>query len=74
MLLDVLRSYHGGKLILIDYRTHLECWESESNGYRQWGERNYRQWSRKNWEGFYRELEQELENFCTEFIADEKWW
>ena len=53
--LGVLKTYHGGNEILLDFRSHLEQWERDTHSFRRWtsdGERTSR-----GWEGFYRWVE-----------------
>lgn len=34
--LDALKGYRGANAILVDYRDHLQCWENDTESYRNW--------------------------------------
>ena len=48
-LLNVLNTYPGRNVILLDYRSHLQKWEDDTQGYRQWTEKYQK--SKKSIEG-----------------------
>lgn len=55
--LGVLKAYRGANAILVDYRDHLQCWEDDTESYRNWLAGDSEQWSRSSWEGFCGQLE-----------------
>lgn len=55
--LGVLKGYRGVNAILVGYRDHLQCWEDDTESYRNWQAGGSEQWSWRSWEGFYGYLE-----------------
>ena len=53
--LSVLKTYHGGNEILLDFRSHLERWERDTHSFRRWTSSSKR--TSLGWEGFYRWVE-----------------
>ena len=59
--LNALNEYKGHNSILLDFRQHLRKWEDKTNSYAEWTRDAGREcWCA--WEGFYRLLEEELDN------------
>ena len=58
--LGVLKGYRGVNAILVDYRDHFQCWEDDTESYRNWQAGGSEQWSWRSWEGFYGCLEATL--------------
>ena len=58
--LDAIEGYRGANAILVDYRDHLQCWENDTESYRNWHDSDARR-SWRPWEGFYRYLEDVLD-------------
>ncbi len=58
--LGVLKDYRGMNVILVDYRGYLQCWEDDTESYRNWQAGGSEQWSWGSWEGFYGCLEDAL--------------
>ncbi len=60
--LCVLTSYKGGHPLVIQFRSWLQKLEDEFNAWCNWKPEEGKNWSWESWEGFYRALEEALEN------------
>ena len=61
-LLGVLNGFQDtGNVIVDDFRTHLQGWEDETNG---WESVSYDDWAWPQWEGFYTEIERRWGGDC----------
>ena len=79
--LEVLNRYPGDHPIVTDFREHLRQREAEFTGYSHWSRADDRsEWSWGAWEGFFRQLENRLDEPSWGYVSNPKggflgfWW
>ena len=79
--LKVLNRYPGGHPIVADFREHLRQREAEFTRYCRWSRADDRsEWSRGAWEGFFRQLEDHLDEPSWGYVSNPRggflgfWW
>ena len=60
----VLNGYEGSNPILLDFRSHLQEWEDDTNSFKDWKKRERTKWSKYAWQGFFRYLEKQEQLNC----------
>ena len=59
-----LNGYEGSNPILLDFRSHLQEWEDDTNSFKDWKKRERPKWSKYAWQGFLRRLEEEFISYA----------
>ncbi len=76
-ILSILNQYNGNNIIVTDFRSHLQQIETMTHSYQS---KYIKDWSRHEWQGFYKELEQHLDNAEWDYVANRSggfwglWW
>lgn len=73
--LGILNGYQGTHPIVTDFRDHLQRLEDDFESYQAWRNGDDRScWSWAGWEGFFRHLEEELEDQLEgEYRSEDGW-